>query len=146
MLTSAHIATGVLLFSLVYALGLGPVLALFALIGALLPDFDYVFDKMHRTQITHSPAFWFLVLTPFALTYTEFAFLEIGVAVHFILDTIDWGVMWLHPKNSKLYGGLLRKKNVKDKHISHYLSHNGFVALELLLLVAASAVSYLILL
>ena len=101
---------------------------------------------MHRTKITHAPAFWFLSLTPLAILFPYFLFLEIGVFAHLILDTIDWGVMWLHPHKTNLYGGVMRRKNIKSNFIHHYLSHNGFVALELAFLLSALASSYIVLL
>ncbi len=146
MLPSTHIATGVLLFTTAQAMGINPLLSLPLVIGAVLPDFDYLFKRNHRTQITHVPLFWFLSLTPLALIWQQFLFLEIGVFVHLILDTIDWGIMWLHPHKTNLYGGIMRKKNIRSRFIHHYLSHNGFVALEVLFLLSAVLSSYLVLL
>lgn len=145
MFPSAHFASGVVLFAIAHVLGVNPLLALPIVIGAVLPDFDYLIDRKHRTKITHAPAFWFLSLTPLAILFPYFLFLEIGVFVHLILDTIDWGVMWLHPRETRLYGGLMGK-NIKKDFIRHYLSHNGMISLELAFLLAALSSSYFVLL
>ena len=142
MLPSAHFASGVVLFTIAHVLGVNPLLALPIVIGAVLPDFDYLIGRMHRTKITHAPAFWFLSLTPLAILFPYFLFLEIGVFAHLILDTIDWGVMWLHPHKSNLYGGVMRRKNISNNWTRHYLSHNGMISLELTFLIAALAASY----
>ena len=146
MLPSTHIASGVILFVLSQVAGINPLLSLPLVIGAVLPDFDYVIKRNHRTQITHAPLFWFLSLTPLALIWQQFLFLEIGVFVHLILDTIDWGIMWLHPYETSLHGGIMRKKNIRSRYIHHYLSHKGFVALEVLFLLSAVFSSYFVLL
>jgi hypothetical protein len=144
MFPSAHIASGVILFTLSQLLGINPLLSLPLVIGAVLPDFDCIFNRMHRTQITHAPLFWFLSLTPLALIWQQFLFLEIGVFVHLILDTLDWGVMWLHPFNNNLYGGVLKKYRSNFSH--HYLLHNGLFALEIVFAVIAIYSSYFVLL
>lgn len=146
MLPSSHIATGVLLFVIFQLLGVNPIFAVFAIIGAVLPDVDYVTYKNHRTRTTHAPLLWFIALTPLSIVYQPFIFLEIGVFVHLLLDTLDWGIMWLHPYRTQLYGGIMRKKNIRSNFTRHYLAHSGFVALESVFGVAAILLSYLVLL
>ena len=147
MLPSSHIATGVILFTISQMLGISPVLSLPLVIGAVLPDLDFPFYKdNHRGRITHAPLIWFLALTPLGIIWPQFLFLEIGILTHLTLDTIDWGVMWLHPHRTNLYGGLLRKKNIKSRFLYSYLSHNGMVFLELVFLISALLSSYFVLL
>lgn len=147
MLPSTHIATGVLLLIALQLAGVDPLFAVLAVIGAVLPDWDFVLYRgAHRDKTTHAPLLWFLALTPLAFAFPPFIFLEIGVFVHLILDTIDWGIMWLHPKSSRLYGGIMRKKNIRKDWNRRYLSHNGMVTLELFFLVAALLSSYFVLL
>lgn len=148
MLPGAHIATGVLLFIALQMAGVSPLFAVLAVIGAVLPDADAALYRIngHRRRITHAPLFWLASLATIVLAFPQFVYLAAGVFIHLILDTADWGIMWLYPFRKGFYGGTLRKKGVRSNFLHHYLSHNGFVALELVFLISALLSSYFVLL
>lgn len=63
----------------------------------------------HRKMLTHAPLLWLaagLAVVLFAPSlYWKFAglLLWLGSWSHFFLDTIQYGIMWLWPFNSRLY-------------------------------------------
>ncbi len=138
MLPPGHIAGGyltayVLLNSLNTAFSpadTNQLLLLGALIGAA-PDVDmfYAFNKLkgfrlarvdeydnnHRIFISHAPILWLIAgLLVFFLAGTIFwkifgLLIWLGGWSHFVLDSLEWGVMWLWPFKKDVYA-LANKK------------------------------------
>jgi membrane-bound metal-dependent hydrolase YbcI (DUF457 family) len=95
----------------------------FGAIAGAIPDIDmfYAFTKVkaitfndggktnHRAFVTHAPIVWLVVtaiwfaLAPDPYQKTLAIMLLIGTWLHFALDSIDYGIMWLWPFSTKVY-------------------------------------------
>jgi len=178
MLPPGHIAGGylvgkVLLNFLPYSFASAEVNQLL-LMGALVgfaPDLDmfYAFNRLrgfrlarvdeydnnHRTYISHAPAVWLIAgLAIFLLAGTSFwktfgLLIWLGGWSHFILDSLEWGVMWLWPFNKKEVYALANKKYEARVHeakgfvdywlrylLEDYAKHFTFY-LEILIIITA---------
>ncbi len=95
----------------------------FGMLAAVLPDIDmfYAFAKVrgitfndggktnHRAFVTHAPIIWLIgsaiwfALAPNPYQMTLAIMLLTGTWLHFILDSIDYGIMWLWPFSTKVF-------------------------------------------
>jgi len=128
MLPPGHIAGGYLtaytLLQLTHAAFTPEQTQILLALGAFLgfaPDLDWfrAFIKMksltvrgkgvsHRKFFTHAPLVWLAIgLTIFFLSHDEFTkyiglMIWLGSWSHFVLDSIEYGVMWLWPFSNRL--------------------------------------------
>lgn len=99
------------------------ILYLIGILSGDFPDLDLVFfylgkkifksnKETHRDFITHLPIFWMIFCAlSFALGYinnsnflmTLSTIILAGTFSHFLFDSIDYGIQWLKPFNSKRY-------------------------------------------
>lgn len=119
-------------------------LLLLGMFFAFAPDLDffYAFFRLHgwtlqkntvdhRKFVTHMPIVWlvaglaifFAAQTPFMKVLGLLVWL--GAWSHFLLDTIEYGIMWLWPFSSKVYA--LKNKERKfvtvEKSFVRYWTH-----------------------
>jgi len=86
----------------------------YALIGDEKPN--------HRRYITHAPILWFILALGIyffsASTYHKYLglLLFLGTLSHFILDSFDYGIMWLWPLNKKVFSF---RNTGKDLTVNH---------------------------
>jgi hypothetical protein len=92
------------------------------MLAAVVPDVDmfYAFAKVkgitfkdnstnHRAFVTHAPIIWlaasatWFALAPDPYQKTLAIMLLVGTWTHFLLDSIDYGIMWLWPFSAKVY-------------------------------------------
>lgn len=118
----AHLPAGYLLTSAIQTGARDKSLSLLAtgLVASVLPDIDlfwfYLIDNrqyLHRSYITHAPAFWiglaavaFIAARIFRLAWAP---LYIGVALanlmlHMMLDSVTGGLRWLWPVSNTEFG------------------------------------------
>jgi membrane-bound metal-dependent hydrolase YbcI (DUF457 family) len=169
-----HAAAGYL-FSLIYlffASGLNsPETNLLLLLGALfgiLPDIDVFFFFMkqksfavgtekntHRHYITHAPLFWIIIsiliyiIAQNAVTEHIAVILLLGTLSHFLMDSIEFGVMWLWPYSRKRFS-LISVNNKERRYtkaigyywdlLKHDYSRTKTFYLEVLITIAAVVV------
>jgi hypothetical protein len=162
MLPPGHIAGGYLatytLLQLTHASFTPEQTQILLLLGALFgfaPDLDYFIffaqvkkftipgnKTNHRKFFSHAPLAWLAIgLSIFFLGQTDFIkyiglIIWLGSWSHFILDSIEDGVMWLWPFSSKLYA--VRDRSVDEgindtrfwrfwwKFFTYYTSHTTF--------------------
>lgn len=126
MLPPGHLAGGYLATLAVLRLFDVPVqgdtaLLAFGMIASVAPDFDflYAFAKTrsvtidnarenHRRYYSHRPLVWFALSLPVILNTEGYVrlfgiLLFVGTWTHFLLDSLQYGVMWLWPFSHKLY-------------------------------------------
>lgn len=95
-------------------------LVAFGLFCSIAPDFDFVFAFVktrsltidpvranHRKYYTHRPLVWLALAVPIMLNGGDqlriwAALLLVGSWTHFLLDSIQYGVMWLWPFSDRL--------------------------------------------
>ncbi len=106
----------------------------------------------HREFFTHAPLLWLAVgLTVFFLAHDEITkyvglLIWLGSWSHFVLDSIEYGVTWLWPFNSRLYA--LRDRGIKEnirapgfwkfwgKFLRYYTTRVSFY-LEIIVIISA---------
>jgi len=84
-------------------------------------------DNNHRKQFTHAPVLWFIagmivvVLAP--STYWRYVglLLWLGSWSHFLLDTIQYGIMWIWPLSHKVFA-------IKDREREFKIEDDSFFA------------------
>ena len=84
-------------------------------------------NDSHRSYISHAPILWlvaglliyFLAATP----YVKFIglLLWLGSWSHFLLDSIEYGIMWLWPLSNRIYA-------LKNREVKAVVEEKGFVA------------------
>lgn len=89
------------------------------MIFGALPDVDYTFSfisrdpekkRDHRRFCTHAPITWVVpgLVIAFLSSLPEYRYLALaamaGALSHIILDSLDYGCMWLWPYSVKMYG------------------------------------------
>ncbi len=141
MFPTAHFGLGTLMFFVSILVGVPMELGIFVVIGSILPDIDFfLLDRkhFHRKCLIHTPIFWLFMIAVLSLTPLAIVglFTAIGVFSHLILDTFDWGIMWLYPFDKKLIGGTLRKTIGKEKNfMGHYFSNKVFLLADMILVI-----------
>ena len=94
----------------------------FGVLAGALPDVDmfYSFFKVsgitfkddsinHRRFVSHAPIVWLVLgLVLFLVARSPYyktmaIMLWLGAWIHFLLDSIDYGIMWLWPFSTKIY-------------------------------------------
>lgn len=140
MLIPGHLAIGYLL-SLLILKTLNPefnqseinILLLLGSIFAILPDIDtisYLFkfneNTTHKQFISHTPFLWliiglafFLMSTTIFLQTLALIFLIVTLS-HFVLDSIEYGIMWLWPFSRKQFSIHKIKSEKPKKNDSLY--------------------------
>lgn len=84
-------------------------------------------ENNHRYLVTHTPFFWLLVSASFAVfTPKPFGWhiasvVFLGALSHLILDSIQFGIMWLYPVSRRVYA-------LRDRAVEFHLPPKGFVA------------------
>ena|SRR6185503_15460309 len=123
----------------------------YALIGDEKPN--------HRRYITHAPVLWFILSLGIyflsADVYHKYIGLMLlfGTLSHFILDSFDYGIMWLWPLNKKVFSFRNTGKDLTVVHesgnivvyfcrfLNQYRRWLTFY-LEVLIIISALAVSF----
>lgn len=145
MLPPGHVAGGYLTAAIFLKLT-GPALTShqvqqLLLMGAFFgfaPDLDmfYAFKKVkgftipkdkisHRTFYSHAPLVWLVLGLSISFFATTTFMRYVGLIVwlgawsHFVLDSIEYGIMWLWPLNRKLYA-------LKDRAIASNIPDTRF--------------------
>jgi len=83
-------------------------------------------SNVHRKFFSHIPALWLIAgLVVYFFARSEFVsllglMLWLGSWAHFLLDSIDYGVMWLWPFNKELWA-------FKNRGIKSEIAAQGFV-------------------
>lgn len=136
MLPTAHFASAVILSHL---LQLGTQETAVLVGTSVLIDVDFLFSRMHRELPTHSPLV-LLALLPFSGSETVLLVI-LGVALHFLLDSLDFGVMLRYPFESNLRGlRLVPHPEIKTSinYWRNYLKSKEMLALETGLMLGAA--------
>lgn len=142
MFSTAHLTSGL-------ALGLGLGLQgwpLALLVGAsVLADWDYPLGRLvgvnHRHLLTHSPPVVGLALALAGLVWSGAWWILAGAALHFALDSLDYGVRWNPWRRDVIGLRWLRIAPDADfpTYLRTYFRDWRFAALEGVFLVAALA-------
>lgn len=111
------------------------VLIVIGTLAGELPDIDlirYYFEQKkkhpqiehHRLYITHAPLFWLfvcIVISCIGYLLSSIFIIALGLLIlfgtwaHFLLDSIDFGVMWLWPFSDKFYA-IIKKNTERENH------------------------------
>ncbi len=141
MLPSSHLAAGYILAYLFYSVGfIGSMFFWLAILASVLIDIDYFLNYSHRELLTHTPAFWLVMLTPFILWRIELVVVLLAIMLHFSMDMVDWGIMVFYPFSKKNYGLKLLPElgsNSPLNFLKGYISNNKMVLLEIAIICAA---------
>lgn len=85
-------------------------------------------ENNHRKYISHTPVFWFIVALVFAIfTQNDLFALTVFLAAlsHLILDSLQYGVMWLWPCEYKLYAlkdaGVVKGVNKETGFLNYWI-------------------------
>ncbi len=146
MLPTAHFFSDVIVYSILARVCLIPrsiPYFLVIVIFALIVDWDFVMSRMHRQILTHTPIFWMLVCSVLTLIF-PFLWVTLPVVlIHLLLDTFDWGVMVAWPFSHRSRGLKILARKIEGTKLPTtgyfrvYLGHRTFVALEIILAIAA---------
>lgn len=130
MLPPGHLAAGFLVAKAVLQITKPAVSAVqstqllwWGIFFGLAPDLDFFYDFFkvkkfkydpnkgnHRNYFSHAPVLWLIAGLLIFFFSTGAFWKTIGLLIwlcpwsHFLLDTIQYGVMWLWPLNKRLYG------------------------------------------
>ena len=159
MFSIGHFLSGLVLYGSLSKLGVAitPMDGfLLAVSTVLIPDLDYaIYWNKHRKSFFHTPLFGLLMLVggfllvPYqifilGLTISKALILiSVGILLHLILDSIDFGVMWLYPFDKKLYGLKLLRTGPQPfkNYIKTYYSNKYMRNLEIVFLVLTLALT-----
>jgi len=125
-LSGGYLATGAVLSLFSLPLSSAEINALYIIgtIAGEIPDIDlfaFYFEKKkdshssndtHREYLTHTPFFWLIfssIISLFGLIFSSSFVMILGLIVfvgtisHFILDSIDYGIVWFSPFYKKRF-------------------------------------------
>lgn len=125
---------------------------------ALGRDHTYQIEKVdHRRVLTHAPVLWLIagLIIYFSAQsgfYKTFGLLVwLGAWTHFLLDSVEFGIMWLWPLSTKKFSVIPDKHQQADKgknfleysrnFFKLYSKHLIFY-LEIILIIYAATTSY----
>ena len=141
MLVTAHFFSGVAIFALLSGFHIVPwhlTWLSLIILCSIIPDFDVVICKMHRSKFTHTPFFWACVLIVIVLGTTwSMWIITIPIFFHLFLDTLDYGLMILYPFSRKKHGVAVLGKETSSEikpmlsYWTAYLSNRRLVCAEL---------------
>ena len=131
MYPSAHLTSGLIVVAILTVFNLiSPAIAFFILLGAIIPDFDFILsrwapDNNHRKLVTHTFALWLgFIAIDFFLFHTGFIFwISFAAIIHLLLDIFDWGIMIKFPLSRSLNKHLLDEKSID-------FSSNNFITIQ----------------
>lgn len=153
MFSTGHFLSGLLAFGIAKFIGLDVTLLqgfFLAVSTTLIPDLDYaIYWHKHRQSPFHTPLFGLVVLlvyflsastVKFAILSPFFFIMAMGIFIHILLDSIDYGIMWLYPFDKKLYGLKLLKSGPEPlkNYLKTYYSNKWMRNLEMAFLVMAA--------
>lgn len=109
------------------------------MVFAFIPDLDsfVAFSKEkawfvknqknhHRKLISHAPLLWFLAGMAIYFFSSTIYYKDIGLLLwlsswsHFVLDSIEYGIMWLWPFSHKVYALRNRETDFKNPYSSFF--------------------------
>jgi hypothetical protein len=143
MLLSAHFFSGIAAFAILRIFGLvnnNYLLLILLVVCSMLPDFDIIFSSMHRNLLTHTPLFWGSIVLAIIVINQSLWIIVFPISIHFVLDTLDYGVMLFYPFSKKKIGlALLGNENVSPSKsqcdfLREYLKNRKMVCGELIVL------------
>lgn len=139
MFVTGHLIAGYLIY---HALGGGDLTVLMLSVSsAVFMDVDYLWNKLHRSSITHSPIAYLPTLL--LLHHPLLRYVPLGVYSHLLLDSIDYGIGF-NPVSSRLRGLRLLKKQIDETrpfraYLRSYYTKSAMPVLEGLLFITAAA-------
>jgi hypothetical protein len=139
MLPSAHFFSGVAVFAVISILNIIPrSFQCFTLIVvcSVIPDFDIFMCSLHRNKLTHTPIFWSCISVVIVAINRSMWIIILPFLLHFLLDSLDYGIMVVYPFSRKKYGLAILGGNSATEsrslfsYLTDYLSNRKLVSIE----------------
>jgi len=120
--------------------------------GVLIDGDGLIFRSKHRISPLHNIFLWIILMPIMYLLCPELTLVIVFALLHILMDMVDWGIYLFYPLSKRLIGPrvLARRSRLEfgvdslASFIREYLSHRPLLVSEIILLLSAGAIYFVL--